>query len=57
MMKSCSMTNAVFFACRINLAGGLKAALQDEMPMNVPFDNLARDDTLFRVEETVVTSV
>ena len=54
MMKSCSITNAVFLACRMNLGGDIvrRAALSVDGRANVPLDDLACDDTLLGVEET-----
>lgn len=53
MMKSCSMTNAVFFACRMNLDERReKRDERNQRRMDVPLDDFARDDTLLGIEET-----
>lgn len=72
MMKSCSMTNAVFLAWRMNLyakeptagrgrRGKHHVSLTIQLLIciakgkdHAPFDDLASDNTLFGVQETVV---
>ena len=51
MMKSCSMTNAVFFACRMNLQPNVSTHGGYIIGTPVPLDDLARDDTLLGVKE------
>lgn len=54
IMKSCSITNAVFFAWRMNL-GEAKELVKNHQTIKdcqVPFYNLTGNDTLLGIEET-----
>jgi hypothetical protein len=56
MIKSCSITKAVFLECRMNLECGAQshsAGEKSRHAMHSPFDNFRCDDTLFRIQETV----
>ena len=52
IMKSCSTTNAVFFACRINLKGQRShlTVVTGSNRSRRPFDDLCSYQTLFRVQ-------
>ena len=53
MMKSCSITNAVFFTWRIKLSCQyIKHCRSNQKFSNSPFNDFAGYDTLFRIEET-----